>query len=556
MRRAPLSLVPGTSTRARVAPGIVAIAAAVALSPAAAGASPLVSPGAETRARIADPHGIASTLPTPSATAARTATSSGRWLIAASGDRAKLARLATKSGGTFNATLGILSVPTAKASAIAASLGSAVQWTGPDAPAVRTSSYDQAGNVQSPWSRSFALAPSLTPAAGTLARIGIVDDAVDRSVAELSGADVINGVGAVEPHGTMVASTAAAPYDGSGVVGVAPGAPILSWGTTLLCSDVASGIINLVKRGAQVINLSLGFTQNCGALLTAVEYTYAKNVTMVAASGNDGDNGNPLSFPASYPHVVTAAAVDQNLAVASFSNFNDYVDLAAPGVDVPVDVPLRWDVEDGRADGQTTVSGTSFASPFVAGSVSWILGARPGLDPSQVAAVLRAGARDLDSPGWDERSGYGLVQVAPTLAAQAPAPDALEPNDFPAFTAAKGTFRKKTIWSGGKKATISATADSADDYVDAYRIKVPPRTTVKATLSPTSGVLNLFGFDQSVKSFNGKPIDSSTRGDLKTDTIRLRNSGSSSRIAFVVVNAVPASGVRTLGSYTLSLKRG
>ncbi len=558
MRRAPNSLVPGTLSASRALLFASAAGAFALAAPVGASASPLVGAGstAGASARVSSVHDLPTTLPSPKASAARlSASHSGRWLIAATGDTGQLAKVAADAGGTYNATLSILSVPEAKASAIAKQLGSAVQWAGADVPAVRSSSYDQPGNVQSQWSRSVALAPSLTPAAGTLARIGIVDDAVDRSVAELAATDVINGVGAVEPHGTMVASTAAAPYDGIGVVGVAPGAPVLSWGTTLLCSDVATGIIKLVGRGAQVINLSLGFTENCGALLAAVEYTYAKRVTMVVASGNDGDNGNPLSYPASYPHVITAAAIDPTLAVASFSNFNEYVDVSAPGVDVPVDIPLRWDIDDGKADGQTTVAGTSFASPFVAGGVSWILGARPGLDPSQVAAVLRGSSRDLDAPGWDQRSGYGLVQVGPAMNTPAPAPDALEPNDFPAYVSSKGTFKKKVIWSGGKSSTLTATADSADDYVDAYRVKVPPRTTVKATLKPASGLVNLFGFDQSVRSFTGKPIDSSTKGALKTDTIRLRNSSSKSRIAFVVVNAVPAGGVRTLASYSLTVKR-
>lgn len=554
MRRAPFSVVSGTALGARSACAVAALGAVLAAAPATAGATPLSAPDANTSARIEGRYVPSTKLPASSAVASRSSLDpSGRWVIAASGDRGRLAKIAAAAGGEYDATLSILSVPTAKASAVAAQLGDAVKWAEADAPAVRSSSFDRPG-AQSVWSRSVAEAPSLTPPAGSLARIGIVDDAVDRSVAELASTDVINGVGAIEPHGTMVASTAAAPYDGTGVVGVAPGAPVLSWGTTLLCSDVATGVINLVKRGAQVINLSLGFTQHCGALLAAVQYTYAKNVTMVVASGNDGDNGNPLSYPASYPHVVTAAAIDSSLNVAGFSNFNQYVDIAAPGVDVPVDVPLRWDTEDGSADGQTTVDGTSFASPFVTGGVSWILGARPNLDPSQVAAVLRAGAQDLATPGWDAKSGFGMLRIAPSLAAPAPAADLLEPNDFPEYAAAKGTFKKKTIWSGKKAVTFTATADSADDYIDAYRIKVPARGTATIKLTPQSGEADLFAFDQSVRSFQGRPVDASTRSGTKTDTVRLRNSSSKSRIAFVVV-AVPESAVRSLLTYSLSVKR-
>src|SRR4051812_33147259 len=120
MRRAPLSLVPRTTHRARVVPGVVAIAAAIACSPAGAHASALTSPSASTSARIASQHGLERTLPAPTATGARASTSPGRWLIAATGDRAALAKLAASAGGTFNPTLGILSVPTNQAAAVAA----------------------------------------------------------------------------------------------------------------------------------------------------------------------------------------------------------------------------------------------------------------------------------------------------------------------------------------------------------------------------------------------------------------------------------------------------
>ncbi len=184
-----------------------------------------------------------------------------------------------------------------------------------------------------------------------------------------------------------------------------------------------------------------------------MQYAYAKGATVVSASGNDADRGNPLSFPASYEHVVTAAAVTSALTVASFSNYDDYVDVAAPGVDVPVDVPLRWDTGDGAVDGRTRVSGTSFASPFVAGGISWILGARPDLDASQVAAVLRASSRDLEQPGWDPYTGFGLLQVGGALTAPAPVKDLLEPNDSPTYTrpTGKGTFAKPPIWTAAAR---------------------------------------------------------------------------------------------------------
>lgn len=507
----------------------------------------------------AAPEPAISLPPSGSANAARSGTRERSWVFMARGDRRALTALARRYGGTADLTLGTLSVPAGAARSVAARLGSSTTSAGPDLVARRFASFDDPGGTISAWSRPLAATPSLAPAGTPLAPIGIVDDAVDRSVAELSSADVINGVGAADPHGTMVASTAAAPYDGSGVVGVAPGARVLSWGTTLTCSDVSTGITQLVKRGARVINLSLGFDQECTPLETAVQYAYAKGATVVSASGNDADRGNPLSFPASYEHVVTAAAVTSALTVASFSNYDDYVDVAAPGVDVPVDVPLRWDTGDGAVDGRTRVSGTSFASPFVAGGISWILGARPDLDASQVAAVLRASSRDLEQPGWDPYTGFGLLQVGGALTAPAPVKDLLEPNDSPTYTrpTGKGTFAKPPIWTGGSKVTVQATGDSADDNIDAYRIKVPAKALVKIQLKPSTGAADLFAFDQSVRSFlRATPIDASTRSGTRMDTIWLRNSGRSSRFAFVVVNTTGQDDLRSLSQYALSVRKG
>ncbi|MBO9531359.1 MAG: S8 family serine peptidase, partial [Solirubrobacteraceae bacterium] len=333
---------------------------------------------------------------------------------------------------------------------------------------------------------------------------------------------------------------------------------LLSWGTTLTCTDVSTGIMQLVRRGARVINLSLGFDQECSVLESAVQFAYANGATVVSASGNDADKGNPLSFPASYEHVITAAAITPSLTVASFSNYDDYVDVAAPGVAVPVDVPLRWDDKDGTAEGRTTVSGTSFASPYVAGGVSWIVGARPELDASQVAAILRASTRDLEQPGWDPYTGYGLLQITNALAVPTPPKDLLEPNDSPAYVrpAGKGTFSKTPIWTGGPKVTVRATGDSADDNIDAYRVKVPAGKRIKVQLQPSTGRADLFAFDQSVRSFlRSTPIDASTRSGTRTDTIWIRNTGKSARFAFIVVNTTGPEDQRGLSEYGLSVRR-
>lgn len=501
----------------------------------------------------------------PSVTASASASRSGstaNWnLVAPHASAARLAQLARTYGGTSNPRIGVLTVPRGQARAAARRLGTALRSAGPDIVAQRHSSFEQAGGAISGWSWSVAAPPTLTPGPGTLAPIGVVDDAVDTSVAELSSAIVVNGVSPKgETHGTMVASTAAAPYNGTGVVGVAPGAQVYSWGvTSLSCADVSLGITTLSDRGAKVINVSLGFDQLCGALERAIEYAYARGVTVVSSPGNEGDEDNPLNYPASYQHVVSAAAMKQNYTIASFSNYDDFVDVSAPGVDVPVDVPLAADTEDDARDGVSSVDGTSFSSPYVAGGISWILGARPDLDPGQVAAILRASNRDIEQPGWDPYSGYGLMQITAALAVPTPAKDPLEPNDQPEFTrsTSKGIFGKPYLWDGGGKATIQAVGDSADDDIDAYRVRVPARTDVKVQLRPIRGSVNLYAFRSSATNFyRSTPVAASRRGGLKTDTVWIRNSSNRSRAGFVVVNTVSGPNSRRLSEYTLSVRAG
>lgn len=530
-----------------------AIPASASAELAGSGLSPAAPLGGERTAGIV--------LPPISASAASTKQTANWNLIAPHASTQALNRLAITYGGRVNARIGVLTVPRSHAREAARRLGGALRSAGPDVIGRRHASFEQAGGAISSWSRSIGAPPTLTPGPGTLAPIGVVDDAVDTTVAELSSAIVVNGVSPKgETHGTMVASTAAAPYNGTGVVGVAPGAQVYSWGvTSLSCADVSLGITTLADRGAKVINVSLGFNQLCGALERAVVYAYARGVTVVSSPGNEGDQDNPLEYPSSYQHVISAAAMKPNFTIASFSNYDDFVDVAAPGVDVPVDVPVRADDEDDARDGVTTVSGTSFSSPYVAGGISWILGARPDLDPGQVAAILRASNRDIEQPGWDPYSGYGLIQISAALGVPTPPKDPLEPNDQPEFTraASKGIFGKPYLWDGGAKATIQAFGDSADDDLDAYRIRVPARSDVKVQLRPIRGSVNLYAFRSSATDFyRSTPVAASRRGGLKMDTIWIRNSSNRSRAGFVVVNSVSGPNSRRLSEYTLSVRRG
>jgi thermitase len=170
-------------------------------------------------------------------------------------------------------------------------------------------------------------------------------------------------------HGTHVAGTVAAETNnGQGVAGMAPNTKVLAVrvldnrGNGSL-TDVADGILYAADYGAEVINLSLGCDCDTQALEDAVNYAWNSGSVVVAAAGNDGIS---TTFePASYENVIAVGAVDANDNVASFSNYGTWVDVTAPGVDIASTV---------RRDGYAYMSGTSMASPHVAGLAGLLAG--------------------------------------------------------------------------------------------------------------------------------------------------------------------------------------
>lgn len=101
--------------------------------------------------------------------------------------------------------------------------------------------------------------------------------------------------------------------------------------------SVAEGIIWAADNGAKVINMSLGNYADSQFLHDAVKYAFDKDVVLVAASGND--NTERPGYPAAYPEVLAVAATDSNLKRASYSNYGDYIDVAAPEPALPA--PIR-----------------------------------------------------------------------------------------------------------------------------------------------------------------------------------------------------------------------
>jgi Subtilase family len=209
---------------------------------------------------------------------------------------------------------------------------------------------------------------------------------------------------------------------------------------------------------------------------------------LVAASGNEYAEGNPINYPAAYPHVLTVAAIDQTGAPASFSSSGVHVDLAAPGVDIPVQDPTDPNY-------YFPVPGTSFAAPIVSAAAAYALTARP-MEKTQLFDLVRWTAADTAPPNWDERTGYGVVNMPALLAAPIPAVDPLEPNDDidqvkPGEMFASG---KRPINPSGKNASLRARIDLTEDPDDVYRVVIPAKRKVTVTVRANDDLaLGLWG---------------------------------------------------------------
>lgn len=215
---------------------------------------------------------------------------------------------------------------------------------------------------------------------------GFVDDAIGWDFA--ADNDSVFDSTTDDRHGTHIAGIIAANRDnGIGVAGVASNARILpvkfiGAGGSGWNSDAISGLQYAVARGAKVVNASFGGTSYDAALCDAIAWAASQGTVVVAAAGNNGQNLDGYGvWPAkcSEPSLVTVAAITHTGAVAGFSNRSTtHVDIGAPGEFITSTLP----------GGYGFMSGTSMATPFVAGVAAAIIGEHGTFTPAQVRATL------------------------------------------------------------------------------------------------------------------------------------------------------------------------
>ncbi len=251
---------------------------------------------------------------------------------------------------------------------------------------------------------------------GTGVKVGVIDSGVDYTHPDLDanyagGYDFYNGDSNPmddNGHGTHVSGTIAAEDDGAGVVGVAPEAKIYAYKVlgadgSGSYSDVIAALEKAVNDGVGITNNSYGSSGDPGITVKAAfDNSAALGILHIAAAGNSGNppgNGDNVIYPARWDSLVAVAATNSDDKRASWSSTGPAVEISGPGVSIKSTLP---------GGGYGNYSGTSMASPHVAGTAALVI--KAGF--SDVRERMNSTAVDLGSAGRDTRYGYGRVDAA------------------------------------------------------------------------------------------------------------------------------------------------
>lgn len=251
-------------------------------------------------------------------------------------------------------------------------------------------------------------------------RIGILDTGIDYTHPDLSknykgGYNFIdNNTDAKDHngHGTHVAGIIAAEDNDIGVVGVAPDAyiysiRILDYAATGTASDITAGLEWCLNNNMQIVNMSLGACEDSISVKRVIDILYDNGILLIAAAGNSGNGmgtGDSIDNPARYNSVTAVGATDINDNRASFSSTGPKLEISAPGKDI-------YSLLPGNKYG--SLSGTSMASPHIAGVAALVMSAYPGMSNIQTRIRLQITAQNISKGPFEAKSwfGYGLVDA-------------------------------------------------------------------------------------------------------------------------------------------------
>lgn len=312
----------------------------------------------------------------------------------------------------------------------------------PEYPPVNDPSYSRQWGLEA-INASYAWAKGLT---GKGVKVGIVDSGMKNPshtdlpvptlfINAMRNASNYSDYSDEYGHGTKVAGVIGAKTNnGIGIAGIAYDAELVpikvADAKTLYISDMISGFERAVDFGCQVINMSLGFTKkdisDIKSIGSRIQNAADKGVIVVAAAGNDGIS--EYQYPASYDCVVSVASIgtaSSKDSPSSFSQHNNKVTLAAPGYQIySTNIYGTYGYSDG----------TSFSAPFVSAAAAIAKQINPVITPDEFIEALAATSRDVYDEGYDEYTGYGVLDLqALTEYLEKNAPD-ITPTPKPTYT--------------------------------------------------------------------------------------------------------------------------
>lgn len=312
--------------------------------------------------------------------------------------------------------------------------------------------------------------------------VAVLDSGVDVNHPDLKNR-LVQGTNTVNPlkssrdddgHGTHVAGIIGATNNnGTGVTGVAgiPGIKIMpvkvfdgAGGSDVSISD---GIIWAADHGARVINMSFGSYFQSDVLNDAIDYAYDKGVVLVAAAGNWASQD--ISYPAALAKVIAVSATDKNDSLADFSSYGPQIDVCAPGYEI---YSTFWDKYKGST--YTELSGTSMASPMVAGLAALLLAKNPNLTNEEVRQIIEVSAVDLGDPGWDTKFGHGRINLDKALSMSLAPKEDSNGSISKAVELKDGVLYREKIISGSD--------------VDWYKVTMPEQSSLQLEVQPAGKV--------------------------------------------------------------------
>ena len=268
------------------------------------------------------------------------------------------------------------------------------------------------------WNYEMIKAPEAweTTPGSSSTKIAVLDTGIDSEHPNLSdfvdtslGKSFVGGdTGDRAGHGTHVSGTIASYGEVSGVMQDATLIPVKVLGDDGSGSmyGIQQGITYAASVDADVINMSLGGGGYDRGMEEAIEAANSQGTIVVAASGNDGAEN--VSYPAAYDSVIAVGSVDSSETRSSFSNYGPELDVMAPGSDIYSTTP---------GGTYETMSGTSMASPHVAGVVGLIRSADPDVSVDEARTILNDTAQ---SSGSELEYGHGIVDAHAAVQAAQP----------------------------------------------------------------------------------------------------------------------------------------